>query len=220
MIDEKLEQLKRPFESKDIEWRVQQSGEKNGKYWAMVLAYVTNRAIMDRLDEVFGIGGWKNTFEPTPSMDGVMCGIGIRMKDEWIFKYDGAQNTDIEAVKGGLSSAMKRTAVQFGIGRYLYHLDSGFAKVVDKGTQGAKSAKAKDGKWFYWLPPDMPTWALPASKDQLKEIATLVKQKGANEEEMLNFFGYHKLHNMTKQDAGEVIRILLKKNDAEEAKAS
>lgn len=213
--------LKRPFEAKDIEWRVQQSGEKNGKCWAMVLAYVTNRAIMDRLDECFDIGGWKNEFLPTPSMDGVMCGISVKIGDEWVTKYDGAENTQVEAVKGGLSSAMKRTGVQFGIGRYLYHLESSFAKVVDKGTAESKSAKAKgsDGKdvWFYWLPPELPNWALPITKEQLKIIEDLVKVKGVDISAMCSHYGYKDIKNATKEHAVEMILLLNKKKDVENA---
>lgn len=213
--------LKRPFAAEDIEWRVQQSGEKNGKCWAMVLAYVTNRAIMDRLDECFDIAGWKNEFLPTPSMDGVMCGISVKISGEWVTKYDGAENTQVEAVKGGLSSAMKRTGVQFGIGRYLYHLDSNFAKVVDKGTPESKSAKTKgsDGKdiWFYWLPPELPNWALPITKEQLKIIGSLVKAKGADIEAMCSYFGYKDIKNATKEHAVEMIQMLSSKKDVANA---
>ena len=49
-----LSKLKEPFSENDIEWRVQQSGETNGRIWAKVLAYVTARAIENRLDEVCG----------------------------------------------------------------------------------------------------------------------------------------------------------------------
>ncbi|EAV6548469.1 recombinase, partial [Salmonella enterica] len=50
-----LDQLDEPFAAEDIEWRIQQSGKtRDGKVWAMVLAYVTNRAIMKRLDDVCG----------------------------------------------------------------------------------------------------------------------------------------------------------------------
>ena len=52
-----LARLRDPFAPEDIEWRVQQAGEKNGRPWARVLAYVTNRAIMERLDEVVGPEG-------------------------------------------------------------------------------------------------------------------------------------------------------------------
>ena len=208
-----MEQLKRPFEADEIEWRVQQTGEKNGKYWAMVLAYVTNRAIMDRLDEVFGVGGWKNEFLPTPSMDGVMCGISAKIDGEWVTKYDGAENTQVEAVKGGLSSAMKRTAVQFGIGRYLYHLESTFATVIADRQKGSKSAKTKNNIWFNWLPPELPPFALPIMKEQLKEINNLSKTKGVDVKEMLNYFGLIDLKNATKETATKMIVMLAKKKD-------
>jgi hypothetical protein len=39
----------------------------------------------------------------------------------WISRCDGADDTNIEGAKGGLSDAFKRAAVKFGIGRYLYH---------------------------------------------------------------------------------------------------
>ena len=211
-MDRLQEALKRPFDSKDIEWRVQQSGEKNGKIWAMVLAYVTNRAIMDRLDEVFGVGGWKNEFLPTPSMDGVMCGISAKIDGEWITKYDGAENTQVEAVKGGLSSAMKRTGVQFGIGRYLYHLESNFAQIVDN-APNAKSAKTKSGTWFKWLPPELPPFALPIQHEQLKLINELLKQKGANKEDMLSYFNLVEISNATKEESTKMIQMLSKKQD-------
>ena len=42
-----LNKFDEPFSPEDIEWRIQQSGKtRDGKVWAMVLAYVTNRAIM------------------------------------------------------------------------------------------------------------------------------------------------------------------------------
>ena len=155
-----LDKLKEPFPESDIEWRVQSSGEKNGKIWAKCLAYVTARAIMDRLDEVCGVGGWKNEFTTAP-ISGLLCGISIKIDGEWVTKYDGSDNTAIEATKGGLSSATKRAGVQWGIGRYLYSLDAGWATISDGGEF---SAKTKDNKWFKWNPPQLPDWALPKVK--------------------------------------------------------
>ena len=155
-----LEDLKKPFPESDIEFRLQSSGMKNGKPWGMCLAYVTNRAIMDRLDEVCGPENWINSFREWPN-GGVLCIIGILVNGEWVHKQDGAENTQIEAIKGGLSSAMKRAAVQWGIGRYLYNLEAGWAEFT---TNGKYTAKVKgDGKeqWFKWNPPALPSWALP-----------------------------------------------------------
>lgn len=215
-MDNIQEQLKRPFEPSEIEWRVQSGGVKNGKTWAMVLAYVTNRAIMDRLDEVFGVGGWKNEFAPTPSMDGVMCGISAKIDGEWVTKYDGAQNTDIEAVKGGLSSAMKRTAVQFGIGRYLYHLDTGFANIQTTRSENSLSGSVKDKEnnktvFFNYLPPELPPFALPITKSQIKIIEEKAKEKSVDMEKILDGYKITSLENGTQELGIKIIQALDKK---------
>ena len=160
--------LAAPFPESDIEFRIQSCGDKKGTIWAICLAYVTNRAIMDRLDKVVGPDKWWNEYKEGPDK-GVLCGLTIRVQVEsevplalkeggCITKWDGAENTDIESVKGGLSNAMKRAAVQWGIGRYLYHLESGFATVTESGKLRGKT---KDNKYFKWNPPALPKWALP-----------------------------------------------------------
>lgn len=154
-----LEGLDKPFPANDIEWRVSRSGEKNGRPWAIVLAYVTNRAIMERLDSVCGKENWRNEYISGPA-GGVLCGISILINDNWVTKWDGAENTNYEAIKGGLSAAMKRAAVQWGIGRYLYNLETTFANINDNGSH--RDYYQKDGKktWFKWNPPMLPDWAL------------------------------------------------------------
>lgn len=165
-----------PFAEDEIEWRVQQAGDKNGRLWVMVVPYVTNRAIQQRLDDVCGPENWKNEFMPGPD-GGVMCGLSIRVPVqsvnmitgetietfEWVTKHDGAENPTMEggAIKGGISNAMKRAAVQWGIGRYLYALDEAFGEVNERGRFRAKT---KDGKTFRWNPPALPEWALPAQR--------------------------------------------------------
>jgi hypothetical protein len=83
-----------------------------------------------------------------------------------VTKWDGAQESQIEATKGGLSGAMKRAAVQWGIGRYLYDLEEGFAQLsAGKAKYYAPHQKAYGGKpelkAFSWNPPSLPEWALP-----------------------------------------------------------
>ena len=153
-----LGKLKEPFPADEIEWRLQQCGEKNGRLWGKCLAYVTNRAICNRLDEVCGAENWKNEFTKAPD-GGVLCGISIKVGSEWVTKYDGAENTDIEGVKGGLSGSMKRAAsTGWGIGRYLYNLEEGWAEISDAGRF---TGKTKDNRYFKWSPPALPDWALP-----------------------------------------------------------
>ena len=136
-----LKRLSDYFGDDDIEWKPIVVSRKTNK--GLAAAYVTNRAIMDRLDEVCGPENWKNEFMPGPN-GGVVCGLSIRVERgegsvgsggfaEWITKWDGAENTEIEAVKGGLSSSMRRAAVQWGVGRYLYKLPSQWVPVDDNG---------------------------------------------------------------------------------------
>jgi hypothetical protein len=189
MAEYTRKKLAEPFDPMDIEWRIQQSGEKNGKKWAMVLAYITNRAIMERLDEVFGIAGWQNNFEPLPD-GGAICGISAKINSEWITKYDGADKTQIEAVKGGLSSAMKRAAVQWGMGRYLYNLPTTFVQLLDQeplhGDYETVYIKALGGK-HYFMRPQLPGWATPMgaggkpTKSPRKPLASGYNQKSMRE---------------------------------------
>lgn len=163
-----LKNLKDLFDPGDIEWRIGSSGDYNGRIWATGLAYVTNRAIMDRLDDVCGPDKWKNEFCAGPE-GGVLCGISIKIDDEWITKWDGAENTNFEAVKGGLSGSMKRSAVQWGIGRYLYKLKTTYVKIDDSGDN---KAKTKSGKMFKWHTPQLPSWAIPDVEPKSKPANT------------------------------------------------
>jgi len=209
--ESELVRLRDPFAPEDIEWRVQTAGEKNGKPWARVLAYVTNRAIMDRFDEVVGPANWQNVYREGPA-GGVICGLSVRVTradgtSEWVTKWDGAENSDVEPVKGGLSNSMKRAAVQWGLGRYLYDLEEGWAQVHDGGRF---SAKTKDGKWFKWDPPALPEWALPkasvASMEQMSRIETLLSQ--VNNERVAAGVRKRIGNGLTRAAADDAIRFL------------
>lgn len=162
--------LREPFAADELEWRLQQAGETNSRIWAICVPYVTNRAIQTRLDEVVGPAFWRNEYRQGPD-GGVICGISLYLADgmdglHWVTKWDGAPNTDKGggdtemAIKGGLSAAMKRAAVQWGIGRYLYAIEDTFAVVAENGRLRGKT---KSGTQFKWDPPRLPSWALPAN---------------------------------------------------------
>ena len=171
----KAEQLQVPFPPEDIEWRVQSSGIANGNAWALIMPYVTNRAVQERLDDTFGVFGWENTFREVQQKDKIsfLCGITIYEnpsipKDgsfrEGVTKWDGADETNFENFKGGLSNSMKRAGVQLGIGRYLYKLDTYFATLSENKSSGKNMIKIKEGttyKRFYYNAPQLPAFALP-----------------------------------------------------------
>ena len=182
-----FDELKNPFHPDDIEWRIQQSGIRGGNPWALVLAYITNRAIMDRLDKVCRPENWKNEYSKGPD-GGILCGLSLRIGDEWITKFDGAENTKVESVKGGLSDAMKRAAVQWGIGRYLYNLPAGFADVTESGRYRgfAEDKKTGDKVKFKWNPPALPKWALPEYDETTEENKKEISDPDGNYEDNQN----------------------------------
>jgi hypothetical protein len=92
--------------------------------------------VMERLDEVCGPENWQCEY---PHANGkTVCSIRIRViRDdgtaEWISKADGAGDTDVESEKGALSDAFKRSAVRFGIGRYLYDIPATWVAIEAAG---------------------------------------------------------------------------------------
>lgn len=162
--------LQAPFGSDDLEWKVQTCGNGNNGIWALVVPYISARAIQARLDQVMGVAGWKNRYEPImkgPDVAGWLCFLALKFDGEWIEKVDGADLTDIEAVKGGLSNALKRAAVQWGLGRYLYSFEKCWANVH---ANGKEYGKTKEGAAFRWDPPAVQA-AAPAVKEAAKEPA-------------------------------------------------
>jgi hypothetical protein len=153
--------LQAPFDASEIEWRVGSTTQDKSK--GLALAYVTNRAIQNRLDDTFGPFGWQNEFRPWGDKS-QLCGISIKDigTGDWITKWDGAENTDYEPTKGGLSDSMKRAAYQWGIGRYLYKLDAVWVPIKQQG----KSYVIEKGK-----EPRLPAWALPAGSRQQSKPA-------------------------------------------------
>lgn len=165
-----LSKLKEPFPAEDIEWRVSRAGVGGSKgIYCRVLAYITARAIQARLDDVCGPENWRVEEPRIISINGKSAfavGISIRVGEEWLTKWDVSEPTNIEAAKGGFSGAMKRAGAQWGIGRYLYHVEETFAEVSehDPGTRGWNYAKLPEkagGAAYYWKPPTLPGWALP-----------------------------------------------------------
>lgn len=110
-----------PFPASEIKWKPQ--SVKGNR--ALALAYIDARLVEDRLDDVAGPGNWEDLYEIL--LDGsVMCRLRIRMPDGWVTKMDVGSQSDQpdggDRMKAAFSDALKRTAVKWGIGRYLYRI--------------------------------------------------------------------------------------------------
>lgn len=143
MID--FAKLAAPFDPEKISWRVGSTTADKKK--GMALAYVDARDVMARLDEVCGPGGWQCRYPHAGQKTVCEIGINLTANDwqsvshaaidpigvQWVWKSDGAGDTDFEADKGALSDAFKRAAVRWGIGRYLYDMAAPWVAIEPAG---------------------------------------------------------------------------------------
>lgn len=123
--------LAEPLDPAVVSWRVGPTTKDKSK--GMALAYIDARDVMWRLDQVCGPENWQDEY---PWSDGkrVVCRIGIKIDGEWIWKTDGAGDTDTEGEKGALSDAFKRAAVKWGVGRYLYDVETPWVQIEQRGN--------------------------------------------------------------------------------------
>jgi hypothetical protein len=136
---ELFDALSEPFPLEYIEWRVGSTNSDKSK--GLALCYVDARAVMDRLDSVCGPDGWQCNYSAAPG-NAIICNLGVLIAGDWIWKADGAGATDVEGEKGMLSDALKRAAVRWGVGRYLYDLKSPWVELEAAG----RSVKIKDSE--------------------------------------------------------------------------
>lgn len=149
-MEKVFEDLRKPFPPSLISWRVGATNQKrqqreldSGKdvpffpkgnqkiarpTKGIALAYIDARDVMDRLDDVVGPGKWQDEY-PFKGC----CRIGLKVTDEWVWKSNGAGETQVEADKGQYSDAFKRAAVLWGIGRYLYDVQDVWVELDEWG---------------------------------------------------------------------------------------
>jgi hypothetical protein len=147
--------LAAPFEPKDVKFKPQMvKGTR-----CLAMAYIDARLIQDRLDDVLGAENWEDAFKLLP--DGsVMCRLRLKLGDRWITKTDvgspSEQPDSGDRLKAAVSDALKRAAVKFGIGRYLYRLPAAWVDYDPVKKQIVQ-------------PPQLPSFAIPKSKGQTQQ---------------------------------------------------
>lgn len=147
-----FDELTKPFPENRIHWRVgasnakkvrRESGNQNAPPTkGVALAYIDARDVMERLDFVVGPPNWQCRYPFTGC-----CEIGLRIDGEWVWRANGAGQTDMEGEKGQYSDSFKRAGVMWGIGRYLYALPNEWYDLDDRGRFKSK--------------PKLPDWATP-----------------------------------------------------------
>jgi hypothetical protein len=141
-----LQSLAAPFEPSAVHWKPQTiSGNR-----CLAVAYLDARSVQDRLDEVFGLD-WSDTYDVRA--DGsVLCRLEVVVDGRSVVRSDVGSPSDQpdsgDRLKAAVSDALKRAAIKFGIGRYLYRLPKQW---VDYDSQKRQIAQT----------PQLPVWALP-----------------------------------------------------------
>ncbi len=151
--DEIARVLKRPFKPSQLGWKAQATSADKSK--ALAVPYIDARDVQNRLDEAVGIDGWRTSFVQLADHC-TLCRLELCIEGQWIPREDvgGASDQPDEGdrTKASVSDALKRAAVAWGVGRYLYYLPQ------------------------YWLPfdgkkiigtPDLPHWALPPKEEKV-----------------------------------------------------
>lgn len=166
MSEDIIFRLSAPFPEPAIHWRVGSTNAKRlgVKPWeatkGYAFAYINARDVMDRFDEVCG-----HEWQAEYPFSGC-CRIGIKIDGEWVWRSNGAGETQIEAEKGQYSDAFKRAAVLWGVGRYLYDIPN-------------VSVPLENGKIKGGHVPDIPNWAKPGfhrfAPSEKKEILRQVR---------------------------------------------
>jgi len=142
LTKEILNQLRAPFPVEDVHWKPQTfNGDKTQ---ALAVAYIDARDVMARLDKTV-FGNWE--FRLTPdglNMIGALTVCGVTRSDV------GSPGGSVEGImrKASASDALKRSAVMFGIGRYLYRLDATWCSYEENRRRLTQT-------------PTMPRWATP-----------------------------------------------------------
>ena len=154
-------QLQEPFPLKDLEFRVAKAVKRR----VLILTYITSRAVMERLDSVFGIEGWQERYQILET--GVTCTLSVNINEKIISKQDAAPFTKIEPLKGAYADALKRAAVKYGIGRYLYQLPEYWQDLLDHKPEGKHSHYySSDTVSGWWQNPVLPDWAVQGENQE------------------------------------------------------
>ncbi|HEV2133171.1 MAG TPA: Rad52/Rad22 family DNA repair protein [Terracidiphilus sp.] len=161
-MNDLLHQLAEPFDLSEIKWRVTHTNRDGSR--GAVIAFADPRAYTDRLNQLFTPSGWTRNYDVT-----TVSAISRVKRDKLIqtgkvlvtctltiarlgcHSGSGEEWADEEnAFTAAEAQAFKRTAMCFGLGRYLYKLPETWVQL----DEYRKPTRL----------PALPQWALPNGK--------------------------------------------------------
>jgi len=140
--------LSKPFPPDVVNWKPQTISQDKTR--ALAVAYIDARDVAERLDEVVGPDKW--AVDHKQVNDQLLTGVGILTDTGWVWKWDlgmvEREGDEAMSAKGSLSDGLKRAAVLWGIGRYLYRLPKTWVNYDEQKRRLTET-------------PSLPKWALP-----------------------------------------------------------
>lgn len=137
LTKEVFEELKKPFEAKEIFWKKGKKLEHPARIQA--IPYLHFKNVQNRLDNVLSPIGWKVEYEEVFSATriiAVKCKLSLwdQEKNMWISKENAApletsQEIEILHIRAVYGDALVRAASMWGIGLYLYFYQPTFIEV-------------------------------------------------------------------------------------------
>jgi len=139
----KLEDLKQEIPYK---WKVQAFSKF--KPLATCVGYIDARNVQDLLDKVCESENWQDDYRVIKG--NLYAGIGIKIEDEWIWKWGCGVESKYDSEKGEASDAFKRAGVKWGVGRFLYSLKIQYVTANEKKTKENYPYVIKQGGERIW----------------------------------------------------------------------
>ena len=210
-MDEVWRKLAEPFPPGEVQWRVE--ALSRDKKRALVVPYVDARTVLDRLDKVVGPEGWHDAYEVLSDAERLvkdergerrerLCEVKCRLTVLGVTKEDVGEG---DSLKAAFSDALKRAAVKFGVGRYLYRLEKQW---VDYDPEKGRLPPPK-------LPEAEPEAEAEEEKPEahrlIDQLLERLKEKGLGKEaaRIVNKYGgYGKTPEETRKLYGELRNLL------------
>ncbi|WP_018111760.1 Rad52/Rad22 family DNA repair protein [Thermus igniterrae] len=209
-MDEVWRKLSEPFPPGEVQWRIE--ALSRDKKRALVVPYVDARTVLDRLDRVVGPEGWHDAYEVLADGERVvrdergerrerLVEVKCRLTLLGVTKEDVGEG---DSLKAAFSDALKRAAVKFGVGRYLYRLEKQWVEY--------------DAEKNRFTPPKLPESEevleeeKPEAHRLIDQLLERLKEKGLGREAakiITKYGGYGKTPEETRRLYGE-LRALYK----------
>ncbi|WP_022798084.1 Rad52/Rad22 family DNA repair protein [Thermus islandicus] len=213
-MDEVWQKLSEPFPPQEVQWRIEAVSKDRKR--ALVVPYVDARTVLDRLDKVVGPEGWHDAYEVLSDQERTLkdergerrervVEVKCRLTVLGVSKEDVGEG---DSLKAAFSDALKRAAVKFGVGRYLYRLEKQWVDYdAERGRFTPPSLPEPEG--LEGTPEEAEK---PEAYRLIDQLLERLKERGLGKEAariVTKYGGYGKTPEETRRLYGE-LRALLK----------